>query len=1391
MKTQLLSTYLQTSKSVRSRSKAIENDSLVSNVMDLTEGNVSCNGNDDGGSEFDNGSSYNEGEALEAKQSSNVNSSPSQWPLRHNIDNESLEKHNSYSCNGFRQAKKPRYTYTGRISRIPSRYLDTDSDSGDGSVRSVKDSQNRLKVKRSRRRRKLPSSNSKLHVNGFKEHGAAMLLPVVEFQVDRITNNFGEQECLANVEYPDVFEDTSPISNDNISHVADETPDKDSLDQITSQGSEVMCEKASKPDAVNGEPTLVDNFCSRQSKQTAEHSFTSNGCCVDISGKNNGRRRFESLIKPEEESTPEINEHTHLNRSTTLVNTSFKGNYLHETSNCVSSMRQTVVSPKQISNDCQMSCTFHNGNAGSFIERQNCRYCKECTLNSPSVNISAENTQSGTESKEFELSGKVAGDIGSKSSKRKRIVKPCAKLDKTFILKDMLKDPDSAKADGSQCLKDLKMRKALAKKLKLRRNEKTVKNDVLKRNRRNGAICKVKKTSCAKVDVEVEENQTNKMNKKMGKLTKVKDSEASKSSEDLDRVLGMRRSPNGIYEFLVQWQNGTSCWVSSDDVVMDKHNYYLREYLVECEQDVSVVNRVPFQAYCCDSLSLKECTFAFSSQKALRKMLCSETDVNTVRKSQVGPTKQKHDVSVKYEESFCYITLNRETCKRKGTCLKIMSDLITALEDVATSQCDVVVMRGLGSGVLCGMKLDDMSKTGVEKDNVVLAKTRYFVQTLTNYPKLLVALISKSAEGIGAVILSLFDMICDEETWDQKQILDPCENSTKGENNVYTLPRLAGHSLPSEEILMGRNVVVSEPGESKSSLEPILANSSLEPSLTVTSTVMEIEATLRRFGKQTSFLQVNEAFPTIKSDFALFANMNRENSSVPAGDSCLGNTEDGSSVAVRDDSLSNNTIDVNADLNISDPNPVTVNSHPGTNLDEVDRGPPDPEISTNANCNENNDSDQRVQADADQTTKHMQRNIFTNANEDSRSDYVPVTVGQSEDNNTNIDNSTLNNTTGTVRDQAAPSEGEIEHEVHKILDITTLDKGIAESTKTTDASDLTESAPVDIINDHEAANKQDSIEDIQSQHDTSMKPKNISNQAHFSSSITECIGSDTSSINNLGDGGLNVASSMDSCEITCSEVNNTTRNISEAGSNEHDSSTDKDSFTTNIHNAAFGYAKTEHNGTGTMDNSQVVTMAERTSSECIHHDDIKDRIDVTSEKTITCGEFNSSEQVVGAESSVRDISGDSCDSTQSRLTEIHTNENNSLSNRKLSHESHDIELAKVEDLNNGARELTAVNSKVTNNTQHFTTNEVDTDITNYSNASDSFQLGTIPHAIPDAIPASPVEHTNASSTTYSATAAVDRYLRKLEAQLEEERRQAQRYIEEISRLCNNTILYES
>jgi hypothetical protein len=278
------------------------------------------------------------------------------------------------------------------------------------------------------------------------------------------------------------------------------------------------------------------------------------------------------------------------------------------------------------------------------------------------------------------------------------------------------------------------MRKALAKKLKqkqLRRNAKTEKNDVLKRSRKNGVIFKVKQKAFGKVNDRKVEKQTNIMNRKVNKVNKMKDTAVAKPSqhsEELDRVLGMRRSPSGVYEFLVEWHNGTSCWVSSDDIVMDQHNYYLREYLAECGQDVSVVNRVPFQAYCCDSLSLKECNPGLKSKKALRKMLCVEETVRkTVCKPPVWSAKQKADVSVEYEEDYCYVTLNRETCKRKNTCLKIMTDLITALEDAATSTCEAVVVRGLQSDVLCGLKLADMSKIGVEKENGILSHARYYI----------------------------------------------------------------------------------------------------------------------------------------------------------------------------------------------------------------------------------------------------------------------------------------------------------------------------------------------------------------------------------------------------------------------------------------------------------------------------------------------------------------------------------------------------------------------------------------------------------------------------------------------------------------------------------------
>ena len=701
MKTQLLST-LQTLKSVRSRSKGTKYDSLLSMAMDLPVENASCKATDDGENEFTNGFCNNQGETVEAKQSSNVNSSPPQWPLRHNNDNESPERHNLYSCNGFPQAKKPRYTYKGRISRIPSRYLDTDSDSGDGSVR--KDGQNRLKIKRHRRIRKLPCNTSKLLANGFKQREDGLLLPLKEFEVDTITD---EQECFANVEYPDVFENTSPISNDKISHVAHETLDGNETHQNPGLSNKIMRSETSQTVAVASEAIGVDNFISK-SKQKAQHSLTSSCCCVDISSKNNASPCFESLMESRKQSTTEthhVDDQSLETFSTVHLNRTCKRKSLQAED---SSATETVVSSIEISKHCQVSCATHNGS----------KKCNNCVENS-----------------EYESSGKKT----SGNPKKKRLVKTARRSSDQPALQEGLNNSQcnllDPQTEGLKCLKDLKMRKVFAKKLKqkqLRRSEKPEKNDVLKRNWKNGVICKVKQRVFGKLDVGKMGKKSSKVNRSFNKVTKIKAAgvtRPSQPSQDLDRVLGMRQNSTAVYEFLVQWKNGTSCWVSSDDIVTNKHNHHLREYLVESEQDVSVVNRVPFQAYCCDSLSLKECKNTPKSKKALRKMLCVDEKVekSVCSSPVISVKKQQHDVAVKYEQDICYVTINRETCKRKKTCLKIMADFITALEDAATSNCEAVVVHGLQSDVLCGLKLDDMSKTGVEKENIILSQARYYV----------------------------------------------------------------------------------------------------------------------------------------------------------------------------------------------------------------------------------------------------------------------------------------------------------------------------------------------------------------------------------------------------------------------------------------------------------------------------------------------------------------------------------------------------------------------------------------------------------------------------------------------------------------------------------------
>ena len=180
----------------------MKNDSILTTRMDLPEGNVLHTNDVDGEKEFIDRSSYtNDFE----EETDNVNTPAMEWSVRHNNETERFP----FTCNGFRRAKAPRYTCTGRITRVPSRYLDTDSDSSDGSKRKAAVSPCRLKVKR---RRKSSSTNNKLLVNGYKERDSFSLENI---NSDRIVHQ-DKMDSLANVDYSEVFEGASPVSNDKI-----------------------------------------------------------------------------------------------------------------------------------------------------------------------------------------------------------------------------------------------------------------------------------------------------------------------------------------------------------------------------------------------------------------------------------------------------------------------------------------------------------------------------------------------------------------------------------------------------------------------------------------------------------------------------------------------------------------------------------------------------------------------------------------------------------------------------------------------------------------------------------------------------------------------------------------------------------------------------------------------------------------------------------------------------------------------------------------------------------------------------------------------------------------------------------------------------------------------
>ncbi|KAK3710541.1 hypothetical protein QZH41_009359 [Actinostola sp. cb2023] len=305
----------------------------------------------------------------------------------------------------------------------------------------------------------------------------------------------------------------------------------------------------------------------------------------------------------------------------------------------------------------------------------------------------------------------------------------------------------------------------------------------------------------------------------------------------IDRVLGMRLNSARNYEYLVQWKDGTSCWTSSDQAAVD-YELDLKAFLGHECQGLCGINRLVFKAYYHDNLDKVHCSLLRSETEGVftseNESICDDDDDDelfsdaddifdknhTVPPSVVVTPKKRgrkpqecnidrefvcKEVSVQKLKDCVHITVSRSSGKQMRVNLRIIDSLTLALEEAAVDQSDTVVISGFGDDVFCGVDLETIMTIPLEGEvknyRKDIDKIRYLIQTIQYYPKPIIATINKPAEGVGAQLIALCDMVCDKAA-----LGDPVNLAVAKANGTipYCFPRLMGHSTVSEHVLMGQ-----------------------------------------------------------------------------------------------------------------------------------------------------------------------------------------------------------------------------------------------------------------------------------------------------------------------------------------------------------------------------------------------------------------------------------------------------------------------------------------------------------------------------------------------------------------------------------------------------------
>lgn len=283
-----------------------------------------------------------------------------------------------------------------------------------------------------------------------------------------------------------------------------------------------------------------------------------------------------------------------------------------------------------------------------------------------------------------------------------------------------------------------------------------------------------------------------------------------------DRILGMRRNLSGTYEYLVQWKDGTSSWAPSDE--LSDYELDFKCFLGHDYQDMTVVNRLAYKAY------WKEDLIEYHRNQCEIDRLAATDDGHSVHVSSEehyfdGQTNdsdpcQKHyickEVSVQKLNDCVHVTISRSSSKRRKINQRIVDSLTLVMEDAAIDESQFVIISGLGEETFCGVNLKDLTQVPCEEElrhyRRDVDKVRYLVQVLIDFPKPVVAAIKKPALGLGAKLVSLCDLVCDEASLGEPVAL---QNVSKG-RVPYGFAKLMGHTLINEQILIGHKVPTSQ-----------------------------------------------------------------------------------------------------------------------------------------------------------------------------------------------------------------------------------------------------------------------------------------------------------------------------------------------------------------------------------------------------------------------------------------------------------------------------------------------------------------------------------------------------------------------------------------------------